>query len=370
MLELQCCTDPISYTGVVVCDPAVSLLVDVKITFEQDPVDDLCYAFLESICLGLTGIDRPKVLLNTDDCVDFDLEFEVVGGGGCEDPPVTPPGGCDALTISLHAEHLVKNPLAFDTTEQCSCGNCNCFTNRMDLVLEPVGGTECFGGQIVCFDPSIPGWRNTVTEFHREDEIGEPPVDPCDPDDPCDPSTITVLLRKNPGDDSICELVASSTGAVEGTGEPISLTGLCPDIFFVSLLSDGSSIIGTFQECSGAARSWCQGLPVPLTLTATFSNILDCAGVEGETVTLFWDGKDSWVGSGGDCTLFNISVKCSAADLWDFIIDSGCSRCPRTGAFSTDSCDPLELCVTITSTDSPCACCEVVGGAMRVCITE
>lgn len=146
--------------------------------------------------------------------------------------------------------------------------------------------------------------------------------------------------------------------------------------------TEADTPVGTVDGCLECG-SWTIGGPpdetvdvcgctgIPTTLTATFTDA-GCTHLDDATITLTWDGSDSWDGSGTVCGVtFSLSMTCSGSDFYlDIISPTEC----RWAAFNptqntTKNCDAFQVEFGISVQDASCPCCDSAPSGYFVFIT-
>ncbi len=117
----------------------------------------------------------------------------------------------------------------------------------------------------------------------------------------------------------------------------------------------GSSSGGTNLPC-------CPDVSIPLNLNVTFSGGAGgCAGLDGQTVIVNWDGVDSWTYAGGainGTTADSVTLQCVGTS---WLLTLACGVTTGTATLSILSCRPMHLFGDLT------ACC---GSSIHFDVTE
>lgn len=365
--ELPWDCDLQAYVGALGCG---GMVIDLKFSLVECEYG--CRLCLSSDCLGIYGD------CDTDDCVAISGKAQCTG---CVDGIVRTGGMVGSWAVDLSAcgnaycggatietecvERILPSrsvdcgiPLCLGC--ECAC-RCICITYRDDTCDETVKA---------CWDNEIGGWSASIE---------------C----PYETIEITISLGPNEYTDE-CELSLSTS-----IGDGDAMAPGCPDISASWTITKEDSSTATIDvicsdcgNCDIFSECECDGTLLPATLTATITNINKCSGLDGETITLVWDGVDTWsgtkdicgddwtvllrcpAGAGGACGDFELSIQSDVGAVChvskDGPPDSGCS------------CDPVLFCLTDVEVGGACPCCEDVedpylpdpDNKVKVCVTE
>jgi hypothetical protein len=342
MFVLSVDTENPTYEGTVGCG---TLSVDLTFTFEMD--EGTCKAFLESTCLGLTGINRLSQNIAIGHCLmeGDSLVFNADSTVGCGDLD------CDALTITIEPSDVVLSPVSC-----CEClPRCLCATVIVD-------GES--GDAEICWDAGEEAWIGTVSVCGN---------------------VASVEARLTENEYGICQIEATvGYGEDEDTVISEIIDGGCATgrmVFEEDYALTLGALSGTLclvtRQCKCSLYP-CDG-PAPCTLYVTV--VTDCDTEEFElTLNARACSDDRWVweGSGGSLSC-NIDIlgypTCTAqgtvnvrltltndgCPTWSLLVTAGSCEAEVSGV--SVACDPIQIDVT---TDFNCSCLDDV----QVTITE
>lgn len=269
-----------------------AMTVDLAFTIEKAE-DDLCYLYLESECLGLTGNNRPAQLLSEcldGNCENFDFEFLVTGAGACGNMD------CDSLTIKVRDARIVRNI----STEDCDgCANCLCLPRY--FCVRFFGGGCTFLGQVE-YDDDLEIWQG---DFTLKDATIS------DPDNLCFASSLTVkLVPEVDLETGKCGLHVYLEGGLElDLGVHVIADLTCPFGVAIAISPDPppdpdfSSLTINASACGGCLECCCFLQP-PETLFAELQGLPAnpaCRCWDGVLVELTFNGVH-WEGSASVCS--------------------------------------------------------------------
>lgn len=358
------CTGDAVWSETITCS---SLTIDVTFTIEKE--GEICYLFLASECLGLTGVNRQKKVLATDDgkCLDWGVTFDV-DASDCGD------SNCDDISLVVSPIKLIPNP----QSERCDgCTNCRCFPYQLCIGFTSDNNCTLMQG-LIDFDFVTETWTGTVTPKGNH---GEQCIDPI---------TVTVTPGKDE-DTGKCTLALSYSGGLSGEGDVVVIDDeTCPTLLSVVWEIGDDTITAASSTCLSCAFDGCCPNGIPTTLEATIENVDNLSAVDGLTVTLTYDEFAScpgWEGSvavGDGCDEIQLllccdvdnecSADCRAWTLQVSLIPEEESVCEYdfTATLGTCECDPFEVVFSAIGEltgISTCDCADDTGSDAEISVT-